>query len=271
MAGALDDIERAHLRDPADRSFTIHRYDPGNGLEPWIRRYWIPVWQVPDGEQRTQKVLQYPVCLSITTPSYSRFVGPTRGLSETTLEGRSWGFGVMFAPAAGALLLGDTVSTMTDAAVDLASVPLLEGWTDALRAVMASDPASADAHAAGRAIVERGLARLGEPDEESSLVNAIVEAVETDASIVSVGQLTERFGLGERALQRLTARRLGLSPAWLIRRRRLHEASGRLRNGALRLADVAAELGYADQAHLSRDFRMATGMTPAAFAAMHRG
>ena len=32
-------------------------------------------------------------------------------------------------------------------------------------------------------------------------------------------------------------------------------------------ADVAADLGYADQAHLIRDFRAATGQTPAAYAA----
>ena len=88
--------------------------------------------------------------------------------------------------------------------------------------------------------------------------------------MVSVGQLCERFGIGQRALQRLTARRLGLSPAWLIRRRRLHEAAGRLREREGRLADVAAELGYADQAHFSCDFRTTTGMTPAQFAGRFR-
>ena len=78
-------------------------------------------------------------------------------------------------------------------------------------------------------------------------------------------QLCERFGIGERALQRLTARRLGLSPAWLIRRRRLHEVAGGLR-GPEALADLAARLGYADQAHFARDFRTSTGLTPGEFA-----
>ena len=56
---ASDDIERAHLRDPADRSFTIHRRLPPASLRPWLRRYWIPVWDVPEGERAEQRVLQY--------------------------------------------------------------------------------------------------------------------------------------------------------------------------------------------------------------------
>ena len=67
-------------------------------------------------------------------------------------------------------------------------------------------------------------------------------------------------------MQRLTRRRVGLSPKWLIQRRRLQEASVRLRDKPASLADVAADLGYADQPHFTRDFRSVTGMTPGEFA-----
>ena len=50
--------------------------------------------------------------------------------------------------------------------------------------------------------------------------------------IERVSQDCEKFGLSERSLQRLTARRIGLSPKWLIQRRRLHEAAGLLAAGA---------------------------------------
>ena len=42
-----------------------------------------------------------------------------------------------------------------------------------------------------------------------------------------------------------------------------------LRTGPAGLGDVAALLGYADQAHVTRDFARVTSMTPGQFAARH--
>lgn len=87
-----------------------------------------------------------------------------------------------------------------------------------------------------------------------------------------VGQVCAKLDLGERALQRLLRRRIGLSPKWLIQRRRLHDAADLLRAGAsVDLARVAADLGYADQAHFTRDFRAVTGLTPGEFSAEPAG
>ena len=78
------------------------------------------------------------------------------------------------------------------------------------------------------------------------------------------------FDLSERALQRLVQRRLGLTPKWLVQRRRLQEAAERLRTGGTPLGEVAAVLGYADQPHFIRDFAKVTSMTPGEFAARYR-
>jgi len=54
----------------------------------------------------------------------------------------------------------------------------------------------------------------------------------------------------------------------VIRRYRLLDAAEAVRTGdPVPWAGLAAALGYADQAHLIRDFRAATGQTPAAYAA----
>jgi AraC-like DNA-binding protein len=86
-----------------------------------------------------------------------------------------------------------------------------------------------------------------------------------------VAQLCDAFDLSERALQRLVRRRLGLTPKWLIQRRRLHEAAEHLRHQSTTLSEVAAMLGYADQPHFIRDFARVTGMTPGQFAARCAG
>jgi AraC-like DNA-binding protein len=66
-----------------------------------------------------------------------------------------------------------------------------------------------------------------------------------------------------RSLQRLFSQYVGVSPKWVIRRYRLHELLERMHSGEQPdWAQLAAELGYFDQAHLSNDFKAITGYTP---------
>jgi AraC-like DNA-binding protein len=241
-------------------------------LTDLARRFWIPVWDVPDGRDSEQQVLQYPVCLVVVSDTYARFYGVVSGLSSTVLSGRGWAVGLMLQPAAGYLLTGAPVRAMTDRFVDLTSLTTLDGaaLTAGLRAVMSPDPSSPVAQAEARDLVEAALIPLLPVDDEGLLVNAIVEDVETSPELLRVHHLCSRFDVSERTLQRLLHKRIGLGPKWLIRRRRLQEAADRLRDTDAELAGIAAELGYADQAHFTRDFRLATGMTPGEFAARFR-
>lgn len=60
---------------------------------------------------------------------------------------------------------------------------------------------------------------------------------------------------------------VGISPTAVIRRFRLIDAAELVKAGQpVAWADVAAELGYSDQAHLTRDFTAALGVPPAAYA-----
>jgi AraC-like DNA-binding protein len=268
---AVDEVERAHLVDPEDRSFRIGRWGPEADLADLVRRYWVPTWDVPDGRPAVQRVLQYPVCLVVVADSYARFYGVAPGLSTTTLRGTGWAVGVMLQPAAGALLTGGSVAAWTGRHGDLGPAlatsaadvdALVAGVHDDLR----DDPTDVGRQHVATDRVGAFLRRFLPVDDEGLLVNQVVDAVEGDPDLLRVAQLCERFDVTERTLQRLTRRRLGLSPKWLVQRRRLHEAAGGLRAGGTTVADLAASLGYADESHLSRDFRRVTGMTPGAFA-----
>ena len=269
--------EPAHLRDARGFSPSLRRYAPPPALADLVRRFWVPVWSLPDGQVSTQRVLQYPVCQVVVGPEGGQLVGPHSGLNTRELSGSGWVVGAMLQPAAGALLLGGPVSELTNGVRDLAALAAIDAArvVERVVAVMAPDPGEASRQQEACGLVAGALAALLPVDEEGLLVNAVVELVERDRTIRRVGQLCEKFDLTERTLQRLAARRIGLSPKWLIQRRRLHDAAERLRAGddvdLVDLASVAAELGYADQAHFTRDFRAVTGLTPGAFAAEPHG
>ena len=267
----LDAISRGHLKDPRDSSHRMHRYEAPAEFDGLVRWFWIPVWSVPSGQEAPQKVLQYPNSLIVVAQDYARFYGVTAGLSTTTLTGDGWAVGVACAPAAGYLLTGAPMADYTDRAVDVDEVLGEAGHvlTDRVRTVMAGDPLSPDAHAEAVAAFTDVLRPHLPVDAEGELVNRLVEFVESRGDVTRVSQVCEEFGLSERALQRLVHRRIGLTPKWLIQRRRLQEAAERLRTSDTSLADVAAALGYADQPHFSRDFSSVTGMTPREFATLH--
>ena len=272
MPDRIDPSERAHLRDVTGWSPPVFRFAPSPDLAGVVRRYWLPVWSLPAGQVTEQRVLQYPVCLIVVAADYALLVGPQRGLSTQTLAGDGWAVGTMLQPAAGRVLAGGPVDRLTDSAVPLNEAAGLDGaaLTAAVRAAIGGDPLDDGARRRAVEAAETALRGLLPVDEEGLLVNAIVEHVEGDPRVQRVGPVCEKFALTERTLQRLTRSRLGLSPKWLVQRRRLQEAADRLRHDGAPLAETAAVLGYADQAHFVRDFSRVTGTTPGRFAAQHR-
>jgi AraC-like DNA-binding protein len=258
----VDPIDRAHLTGVTRPSPPIHRYAASERLADLVERYWIPVWSLR--EPSTQSTLQHPVCLVIVSNTYARLYGVVRGRSSVTLEGDGWAVGTMFTPAAGRLVLGRSVATVTDRHVELDEVGSLDpaGLVADVRAAMTADPHAPSAHAAAIAAIEQRLAAFVPIDEQGLLVNEVVAWLRDHPEVTRVADLAEHVGLSERSLQRLVEQRIGLSPKWLIQRRRLHDAVEGLKAGTTSLADMAARLGYADQAHFTHDFRTITGMTP---------
>lgn len=116
------------------------------------------------------------------------------------------------------------------------------------------------------------LAGGGTTALEASLLEAIdqhtrmdlraQEALQSLAHSRTVGAAAHSLGVSERSLERLTHRSTGQAP-------RFWRALARVRRAALALgtaqplAEIAADHGYADQAHFSRDCLRWLGHTPA--------
>jgi AraC-like DNA-binding protein len=110
-----------------------------------------------------------------------------------------------------------------------------------------------------------GLLRMALParDPQVERIAAMLRAVESTPGLTQVAELAAHAHMSVRSLQQLFSEYVGVSPKWVIRRFRLHEAADRLAQGdEVDLAALAQGLGYFDQAHFTSDFRRLVGKSP---------
>ena len=83
---------------------------------------------------------------------------------------------------------------------------------------------------------------------------------------VRIGALARELGYSSRHFIALFRRAVGLTPKHYQRVQRLHTLLRQLAGGGSpSLAALAADGGYADQAHLTREFRALAGITPSEY------
>jgi AraC-like DNA-binding protein len=172
-------------------------------------------------------------------------------------------------------LLGEAA---VGAAVDRPALAV-SGLRDRVTALHASlvDPMDAlEAETRLAFVVERIRAALSVADGPISSPTAgdAADALRAwlDARLLEPVTLTAAaaaLGGSPTGLARAFATRFGVPPHAYVVGRRLDLARDRIVGGAA-IADVAAELGFADQAHLTRRFRQFFGATPAAIRSVGR-
>ncbi|HUF27466.1 MAG TPA: AraC family transcriptional regulator [Gemmatimonadaceae bacterium] len=87
---------------------------------------------------------------------------------------------------------------------------------------------------------------------------------------VSVQSLARDAGIHAVSVSRAFRRHFGCTIGAYRRRERLRRAAAKVADAPLELARIAHASGYADHAHLCREFRAATGLTPSRFRALAR-
>ncbi|MCU7722823.1 AraC family transcriptional regulator [Actinoplanes sp. KI2] len=190
-------------------------------------------------------------------------VGPSTGPRVETLAPGTTVVGLRLRPGVAGVLLGVPASELVDVTVDAAAV-----WgSAATRVADAAGPE--DAVAAVQAVVrERVAASAGVDPVVAEAVRRLMPGRTPD-----VRSLWSSLGLAERSFRRLCRSAIGLGPKTLHRMLRFQGflalvqyalARGRT-PGEEGLARLAADAGYADQAHLTRECVRLTGVTPRAF------
>jgi len=249
--------------------FRLDRFAPSGGLARLVDRFWVVTWDLRGRPSHTQHVLAHPV-VNVTFLGGSPGVvnGVTTAVGAQTLSGAGRVLGVMFRPAGFRPVLGRALASITDT-----TLPLAEVVDGALAAGTAARLADAPDGPAMAAAADEALAALvpAEP-QPSEATTALVERVAADPAFRRVEDVADEAGCTPRQLQRRFADHVGLSPRAVLRRYRLYEAAERSRSGErVDWAAIAADLGYSDQAHLTRDFTARFGLPPGRFLARNRG
>lgn len=241
---------------------SFHRLPAPASVADLVQWFWIPEWDIEPGRSSRQHLIAYPGSNLVVQPGGVVFSGPATRAASRDLTGRGWAVGALLRPAAVPLFTGDPAGLRdTEAAV---------AAEDLHRSVSrAMDTHDGDTRRGRAADAFAGwLASAAGPavSEEALLANRLMDITGSDATIVRVEDAASALAVSPRTLQRVARKYIGLSPAALIRRRRLQDAAERTRlDPSADLAAIAAELGYADHAHLTNDFQKYLGFTPSTY------
>jgi AraC-like DNA-binding protein len=234
----------------------LDRFELGTDLSDLVRHVWVPRWVVPDGEVRPQRVLMYPTHNAVIMPEGADLYGPDPRVQIRELRGSSWAVGVLFRPAAGVLL-----TTTDPVALVGASEPLPAAAAGPVRRIMAST--SYDREELMRTLRAWLVPIAARVDDRGRLVNEACRLAEEDPSLTRAADLSARLGTSPRSLERLVRSHIGMPPKWLIECRRLqHAATTLFASPGTDLSMLAADLGYADYPHFSRQYKRVLGESP---------
>ncbi len=228
--------------------------EPAPDLAPFVAHFWAVEWDYATPYR--QKIVPYPtVHLTVRPGDAPEVHGVSSRHVVRVLSGAGRVVGAAFRPGAFRAFTDRPVAELTDRAVPADALSGLSGA-----------PAEPVTVAALEDWLRRQLPGPA-PDDAGQEAGAAVALVAADPDIRRVDQLAAATGSSVRRLQRLFAEHVGIGPKWVIRRYRLHEVTeGIAAGGRVDWAGLAGRLGYADQAHLVRDFGDLFGESPTRYA-----
>jgi AraC-like DNA-binding protein len=246
----------------AAERFTLARYEPRAVLAPFVDFVWVLHWDLRGQEPHEQTILPHPnVNLGFEATGAGIF-GVDRRLFTRTLTGRGKALGVRFRPGGFRPFWQAPVSQLTDRVVP--AVQLFGPAADHSRKLIMDAETDQEMIALAETLL---TAALPGPDPAADRSAQLVALITGDQGLRRVDQLADASGLAVRAVQRLFADYVGVSPKWVMRRSRLHEAALRADSGEpVDWGQLALDLGYADQTHLTRDFTATLGVSPTRYA-----
>jgi AraC-like DNA-binding protein len=253
------------LGPQAARAFTLTRVPPAPDLAGYIERHWIVRWSLPPGSSFTQELLPHPCVNVVSAPDQLAVHGMPLSRSKRVLDGTGLAVGTKFRPGAFSAFSELTAAELVGRVFELSDAFGEEAL--ALQQRLAGFSPEPSSHISQ--IEEFLRSRLPPADPRRALVLDIVAEMLREHSSSSVGALAKSHGVSQRTLQRLFRDYVGVSPKWVLKRYRVHEAAERLASEEEpNAARLAAQLGYFDQSHFIKDFTAQVGCSPGRYAVL---
>lgn len=256
---------------PAAPELPYTEIAPPADLAPYVDRLWLRTTRAPAPMHRVLP----DGCVDVIVDAgrgAAELVGPMTRAIEVPGDPAEL-VAVRFKPGTAAALTGCGLAELTDASVDLAELGIAGALADRVAGATAGAsaprlpariPLSAISHARVSALVGWLRQRLADaPPPDPRVAQAVARLSTGEARVDDVA---DALGVTRQHLAREFRRDVGITPKQLVRIARMQRAAAALRRGG-DLARLAAELGYFDQSHLSRELRDLAGVTPAALAA----
>jgi AraC-like DNA-binding protein len=188
-------------------------------------------------------------------------VGPRRQAVWLRFQGTIDQVNISFFPGAAGAFVGLPMPELVGRMVSPDDV-----WPHDFREAVAElEPLPPEQRVAG--LADLLLARLEPGREPRPQVREAVRLIRASRGRVTVRSLAGQLNLSISQLERSFARHVGVGPKLLARQTRVCALAAEAMSPASpSWASLAVKYGYADQAHLAREFRELTGLTPSRFA-----
>jgi AraC-like DNA-binding protein len=197
------------------------------------------------------------------TPLGAGAIGPLTKVAGPAGDVRPEMIGVYLKPGAAQAVCDAPASELADTIVNLDHI-----WgSRALQ--LAADLAELDEESRIRLLETTLLGRLRAEATPNSNVDVVALAryAQRAPARVSVQRMADAAGVSRRHLTRVFTQVLGVSPKRYCRLARFQAGLAYAGTGTgVKWAQVAAELGYADQSHMIAEFRELSSLTPEALA-----
>ena len=238
-------------------NYDLRRYFPDGVVADLVEQYWFVDWTLEPGKEHLQQNLPDPNFHLVFENGKAKLIGPVSKVFSYKMANSGKVLGIKFKAGALAEILPLSLDEFVNK--ELVAQAYFTESVEALAAELNHDLAD---QVIFNKMQNFLVPLVKNPSRQQLMVIEQLELIKTTPEITSVQQLSDRTHVSVRSLQRNFIKYLGLSPKWLIRKYRLHQALSELENRETEVGDLVVRLGYTDQSHLIRDFKDILGVTP---------